>query len=122
MPTIFLIRHGESQSNAGLPTTYPKGVKLTERGLEQAECIARYLKSRIPLDLIVTSPYQRTKQTAAPTKSRFPSVPQVEWPVKEFTYLSTWQEVNSTIEDRRQWVEAYWELSNPFYVDGPWSE
>ncbi len=122
MPTILLIRHGESLSNAGLPTSSPKFVELTERGVEQAENVAEFLKSQFSPELIVTSSYERTKQTALPTKSIFRHIPEEEWPVHEFTYLSSWHKESSTVEDRREYVEGYWELSNPVYSDGPESE
>jgi 2,3-bisphosphoglycerate-dependent phosphoglycerate mutase len=122
MPTIFLIRHGESQSNAGLPTTCPESVTLTERGVAQAESIAAFLKSLVSPDLIITSSYLRSKQTAALTKPLFPSVPEEEWPVQEFTYLSSMHVGHSTVEDRRPIVNAYWKQCNPFSTDSPGSE
>ncbi len=38
-------------------------------------------------DLILTSPYLRTRQTATATIERFPNVPVGVWPIEEFTYL-----------------------------------
>ena len=67
MTIVFLIRHGESQSNAGLPTTSPNNVALTPQGRQQARHVADFLKFYPSLDLIVTSPYLRAKQTAEPT-------------------------------------------------------
>ncbi len=122
MPTILLFRHGKSQSNAGLPTLDPEFVELTGEGFKQAEDIARFLKAHFSPDLIVTSSYRRTKQTAKPTKLAFPIVPEVEWPVHEFTYLSSMHEERSTAEYRRPLVNAYWETCNPSYIDGPGSE
>lgn len=122
MRNILLMRHGESESNVGLPTSSPKTVTLTKLGKEQAKCIAQYLKSHFSLDLIVTSSYQRAKHTASPTKLFFRSVPEKEWPVHEFTYLSSMHGEISTVHDRRPLVEAYWEICDPFYFDGPGSE
>lgn len=120
MSTILLIRHGESQSNAGLATSSPEIVELTGKGWKQAADIAQYLKdAQLHPDLIVTASYLRTKQTATLTKLAFRDVLEEEWQVQEFTYLSMWHEWNSTVEDRRHMVEAYWELSDPSYVDGP---
>jgi broad specificity phosphatase PhoE len=123
MSTILLIRHGESQSNVGLPTSSPQSAELTAPGSEQAECIGDFLESRIPPTLIVTSSYQRTKQTAAPTKLRFPLVPEIQWDVEEFTYLCSEDfPALSNAEDRRPLVEAYWEMCDPTFVDGPGAE
>lgn len=123
MSTILLIRHGESRSNAGLPTLRPEDVALTDLGIEQAKCIAEYLAYQAPPNLIVTSSYKRTKQTAVPTMLRFLSVREEEWPVHEFTYLSR-EEIRafSTRWQRRPLVDVYWELCDPELVDGPGSE
>lgn len=123
MPTILLIRHGESKSNAGLPTLCPENVALTDSGIDQAQCIARCFAFQVPPDLIVTSSYQRTKQTAVPTMLRFPSVPVEVWPVEEFTYLSREEFVYpSGKADRKPLVDVYWEICDPRLVDGPGSE
>ena len=121
--TVFLIRHGESQSNAGKATTGPENVEITQRGQEQARAIAEFLKS-YPIDLIVTSPYRRAKQTAELTTSipLFHTVEQVEWKVQEFTYLSSMHQEQSTVEDRRPLVDAYWEQCQPSYVESSGSE
>lgn len=119
MSTIFLIRHGESKANAGLPSTDPGSVGLTLLGHKQARCIAEYLKF-YPLDLIITSPYLRAKETAEPTSSMplFSSVTKEEWNVEEFTYLSSLHQRQSTSEQRRPFVNAYWKQCQPLSVDG----
>lgn len=122
MPTVFLIRHAESQSNAGLPTIGPKQVELTPLGHEQAKYIATLLQSYALLNLIVTSPYLRTKQTANPVIATFDSIPTEEWSVQEFTYLSSLHHKYSTIADRKPLVDAYWEQLLPFHIVGPDAE
>src|SRR5690349_13378284 len=88
MPVVWLVRHGESESNAGLPTICPEKVALTDSGIGQAECVAHFLAYEGPPDLIVASSYQRTRQTSVPTKLRFPLADEQVWLVHEFTYLS----------------------------------
>lgn len=124
MTTVFLIRHGESQSNAGLPTTGPKNVELTPKGREQARHVADFLEFYPFLDIIVTSSYLRTKRTAELTTSKplFHSVAQEEWDVQEFTYLSSMHQEQSTTKERRPLVDAYWEQCQPSFVDGSGSE
>src|SRR4051812_21278941 len=102
MSIVFLVRHGESQSNAGAPTTDPKNVTLTPQGREQARQIANFLRLYPSIELIVTSPYLRTKQTAdlTTTMPLFRSVAQEEWDVQEFTYLSSMHQEQSTAEER----------------------
>ncbi len=59
-------------------------IALTTRGEGQAGQLAREWVE-VP-SLIVTSPFQRTRQTAAPTIVRFPGVPVETWDIAEFTY------------------------------------
>lgn len=123
MPTVLLIRHGESHSNAGLPTTHPDTVKLTRKGLEQAETIPHSLmKFNLRPDFIVISSYKRSQQTAEPTRLAFPAVPCEEWSVHEFTYLSSQHAIDSTVHERRGLVEEYWDKSDPTFIEAPGSE
>jgi 2,3-bisphosphoglycerate-dependent phosphoglycerate mutase len=120
MLTVHLIRHAESESNAGLPTSHPSSTPLTEKGLAQARQTALAFDSAP--SLIAHSPYIRTRQTAQPLMERFPTVGVAEWPVQEFTYLAPANWDGTTIEERRPAVHAYWERGDPFYVDGAGAE
>ncbi|WP_315987086.1 histidine phosphatase family protein [Actinomadura sp. HBU206391] len=113
---VRLIRHGQSESNAGLPTNGPAVTPLTAVGREQAERVAEVFTE--PPSLIVSSPFIRAGQTAEPTRRRFPDVPYEEWPVQEFTYLGSLHGPSTTGEERRPHVEAYWERCDPTYVNG----
>jgi broad specificity phosphatase PhoE len=84
MKAIF-IRHGQSTGNAGVPCTDLATIELTEKGWNQARQVAMEWTEKP--SLIVTSPFLRTQQTAAPTIERFPDVPVQVWPIEEFTYL-----------------------------------
>jgi 2,3-bisphosphoglycerate-dependent phosphoglycerate mutase len=120
MAIVWLIRHAESEANAGLPTTNPATTRLTATGHQQAQIIAALFSQ--PPSLIVTSPYLRTQQTAQPTIDRFPSVPQAEWRVQEFTFLSPERYKNTTTHERRPMVEVYWHRRDPFHIDGVGAE
>lgn len=123
MPIVLLVRHGESQANAGLPTAHPKTVRLTKVGREQAENIPYVLrKTHLLPELIVISSYFRSKQTAKSTIKSFPQVPVEEWEVHEFTYLSSKHAKHTTVEQRRVWVNKYWENADPSSVDKEESE
>jgi len=114
---ILLIRHGESTANAGMATSDPKEISLTEKGEEQAKEVAE----KIPFypDLIIISPFLRARQTAGPTIEQFPQATVEIWPeVREFTYLSPIACAGTTIYQRRAKVEDYWKAANPEYVDG----
>ena len=96
MRAIF-IRHGQSTGNTGVPCHDLATIELTELGQEQAREVAASW-TQAPA-LIVTSPYIRTRQTAAPTLARFPGVPV-----------------------RMPHLERYWSAADPDYCDGEGAE
>jgi len=113
MRAIF-IRHGQSTGNAGIPCHDLALLELTELGWQQSREVAASW-TETP-DLIVTSPFLRTQQTAAAT--RFPNVPVEVWPIQEFTYLqpSRW---NGTLSSERMpHIERYWAAADPEFSDG----
>ena len=112
----WLIRHGQSESNAGLPTNGPGAAPLTALGRAQAARMAATFTA--PPALIVSSTFVRARQTAEATAERFPEVPYEEWPVQEFTYLGELHGPQTTAEQRRPFTAAYWERSDPAYVSG----
>lgn len=120
MVTIWLIRHAESESNAGLPTQHPAATPITARGRQQSQQIALSLPR--PPSLIITSPYLRTSQTAKPTLERFPEAVQSEWQIQEFTFLAPDKYYKTTVYQRRPMVEVYWQRCDPFYLDGAGAE
>lgn len=113
---VYLIRHAESVSNAGERTASHGGAVLSEQGRRQAA----ELVERINFcpDLIVVSPFIRTRQTAEPLHKKYPNVPVEEWPVQEFSFLDADRCNNTTQEERRPLVEAYFARNDPDYVDG----
>lgn len=114
MTEVWYIRHGESESNAGMATTGTAQVALTALGHEQARKTSTAF-SKAP-DLIVTSRYTRAIQTAQYTIDRFPQVPVETWETHEFSYLTRLG--TSTIEERRPRARAYWDKNDPTYIDG----
>jgi broad specificity phosphatase PhoE len=107
---VWLIRHGQSESNAGLPSLDYHGIPLTELGRQQAERIAEVFAD--PPRLIVSSPYLRARHTAQPTIDRFPAAACEEWPVQEFSYLRPLGRP-ITGHERDPEVRAYWERADP---------
>jgi broad specificity phosphatase PhoE len=120
MKEIWLIRHAESEANAGLRTTVPTEVALTRRGIAQAEVIAS-LFDKAPA-LIVVSSYLRTRQTADPLIEKFPVTMVQTWAMEEFTYLSLARTRNSTYAERKPLADAFWAHSDPAYCDGEGAE
>lgn len=114
MRNVFLVRHGLSQSNSGLPTSSPEIASLTQPGQDQAQCVADFFRdSEILIDRIITSSYLRARETAMYTREIFPDAFFEEWKVQEFTYLSSLHKKLSTLEDRRPLVDAYWQALDP---------
>jgi len=63
--TVILVRHGRTAANAGgVLAGWTPGVHLDDRGREQAEATAQRL-AVVPLAAVVTSPLERTRETAA---------------------------------------------------------
>ena len=120
MSEIWFIRHGESESNAGLRTGATLQIALTSRGQAQAQAIATAFE-RAP-DLIVASSYRRAVDTARPLRDRFPAVPYEEWPIHECVTLADFRRNDTTPEQRRPLIAAYWERCDPHYVDGAGAE
>jgi len=126
LPTHFstsstlLVRHGESEANAGLPTETPHSIPLTARGHEQALLLAEKFDSAP--GLIVVSPFIRTRQTATPLMARFPHVPVEEWPVHEFTYLNPERYRGTTETQRGVFAHDYWLRCDPHWNDGGGAE
>jgi probable phosphoglycerate mutase len=116
----WLVRHGQSTSNAGLPATGHGEVPLTDLGREQAHDVANLVRKQP--DLLVVSPYLRAVDTAAPIRARWPLTRCETWPIQELTYLSPARCRGTTAETRRPLIEAYWERCDPDYRDGPDAE
>lgn len=116
MTQIWFIRHGESISNANLPTIHPALTELTAKGWAEARQIATAF-DKAP-DLIVSSSFTRARQTAVPTIQRFPHVPQETWPVQEFTYLNPQRYFNTRGSERGQWAQPYWQRADPLEKEG----
>ncbi|MBA2457110.1 MAG: MSMEG_4193 family putative phosphomutase [Nocardioidaceae bacterium] len=65
MTTVILVRHGRTAANAdGILAGHTPGVGLDDTGAAQAAAVAHRL-SALPLAEVVTSPLDRTLQTAA---------------------------------------------------------
>ncbi|MND54861.1 Histidine phosphatase superfamily [compost metagenome] len=73
-------------------------------------------------DLLVASPFARAQSTAQVTAEIFPTTAVETWPIEEFTYLEPDRCVDTTVAQRKNWVDAYWLKSDPAYCDGNGAE
>jgi broad specificity phosphatase PhoE len=116
----WMIRHGQSEANAGIVSERRGSPPLTELGERQAQAAADLVLR--PPDLVVTSSFIRAVQTAEPLLRRFPGTQSEVWEVEEFTYLAPAKYDHSTTSERRPFVEAYWKRCDPEYCDGEGAE
>lgn len=64
MATVILVRHGRTPANAGgVLAGWTPGIQLDETGVEQARAVGARLLP-VPLAAVVTSPLERTRETA----------------------------------------------------------
>jgi broad specificity phosphatase PhoE len=117
---ISLIRHAESHANVGLKTSEPAEIELTDKGHQQAQELAESIHE-MP-DIVITSPFVRTLQTAKPLLDKFLQVKHEQWPIYEFNYLSLLRCHNTNMEHRIPWATEYWEKCDPDYCDGDGAE
>ena len=59
---VYFVRHGQTKYNV-LRVHQPKNAELSELGIKQAKILAKRF-SKIPVDIIYSSPMKRAKQTA----------------------------------------------------------
>lgn len=63
MKTVYFVRHGESEANAGFATFQGEASQLTEKGRQQAQFIAERCKN-LSFDVLLASPAVRCQETA----------------------------------------------------------
>jgi broad specificity phosphatase PhoE len=121
MSRVLLVRHGQSAGQLDKQTNISDDqVPLTEMGQKQAQTLADSVTSSP--DLIISSPFVRTQETAAPLCAKFPLVPFEIWPVQEFVCLNPNKYVGTTLQQRISWRDEYLNLNDPTYNDGNGAE
>jgi ribonuclease H / adenosylcobalamin/alpha-ribazole phosphatase len=101
--TTVLLRHGETPLSGERRYAGRGDIPLTATGLEQAAAAAARLAARGGLDLIVTSPLRRTRQTAAAVAAAA-GVPLVAGDGWAETDFGEWEGL-SHAEAERAWPE-----------------
>ena len=75
MPTVLLVRHGRTAANAtGVLAGWTPGIDLDDAGREQAAAVGARLAG-LPLAAVVSSPLERTRQTAQAILDAHPAPP-----------------------------------------------
>ncbi len=120
MKTIYLVRHGESASNAGQATDDPGLIPLTDLGEAQARQLAAELDIRP--QRVITSEYVRAIDTAKPFCGKYKIELNTHRLLHEFTMLDPQEVAGTTNAQRRPLVKNYWEVSNTECRMGPGAE
>jgi probable phosphomutase (TIGR03848 family) len=89
MTRFLLIRHGETHQTGAVLSGRTPGIGLNERGQQQAAVLPERLQS-LPLDLVCTSPLERTRQTAEPLARAYGLTPRLLPELMELDY-GTWR-------------------------------
>lgn len=119
-PTLYLIRHGQSQANVGGITLENPLVPLTDLGQLQARTLAPLLPAAAPE--VWSSPFKRARDTAAPYCARMGQAPAIHDDLREFETVDTVKMRGSLFTQREAVVERYWRESDPDHRTGPAAE
>ena len=120
MKTITLVRHGESEANAGLPSGDPALIPLTATGITQAAHWARSMDWQ-PAQ-VFSSHYQRAQHTAAPCAARWRLPIETIENLHEFVTLPPDEVAGTTNLARKPFIDAYWARAEPAHCTGPGAE
>jgi len=72
--TVYFVRHGQSEHNVA-PIFQSPDSKLSNIGIEQAKYIADRV-SRLSFDVLISSPFERAKQTAEEISKKTGKIPE----------------------------------------------
>ena len=121
MTEFWLIRHAQTPANVGQRVSDPGSYGLTPTGDNQARWLGEIWW--FEPDLIVTSPYLRTKLTARPIQERYPGVPEEEWQVQEYSpYAKHFYAPELTRQEMRDLRNQYRQQCDPYLVTGDGAE
>ncbi len=119
MKNIYLVRHGETVSNAGGVAVRNAEIPLTELGREQAKDVANWLLEHVdPIDNVFISKFIRTHQTAVPLLEKIKIEPTVIEGLEEFNYIDFSRIESISAVKRRKLSQHYWLAATPDYIDG----
>lgn len=120
MKQIYLVRHGQSTSNAGGDAQPNAQIELTELGHQQVAEVADWLEKRLEdkVDGVHFSRFIRTQQTAQPYIDKVGIEPNVIEGLQEFDYLSFKKTDGTDFATRPQMADEYWLRQDPRLADG----
>jgi broad specificity phosphatase PhoE len=93
MKKIYLVRHGETESNIKGIFRGRLDIPLSERGRDQANDLKRYFEN-IPIDVVYTGPLNRAVETA---ETAFPGHTPIKEPLLDNLDLGEWSGQNKAM-------------------------
>ena len=115
MKTLYLIRHAQSEANAGGISKPERDIALSPLGREQAQALV----ARLPRSShVYVSELRRTHETAAPYCHAHGITPQILPPLNEFSCLAFALIRDMDGAARRPLADAYWQRADPLECTG----
>lgn len=112
--TVFLVRHGESSSNAGGVTMPHALIPLTALGRQQAIDLVERLPARpVHPVRVFASPFVRAMDTAKPYAERMGVSVELEPLLQEFDMIDPALIAGMDQAQRRPIADAFWQLADP---------
>ncbi len=111
MKKIYLIRHAQSESNAGQAVRPNHQINITDVGKTQAQELADWLSANVtePVTEIFVSQYLRTQQTAQPYLQRTKRTATVIDELHEFNFLDFDTIKDLSFDDIRVIADDFWQ-------------
>lgn len=124
MKKFYLVRHAQSESNAGLAIRPNHQINLTTLGQTQAQEVANWLMDNIGETVadVFVSCYVRTEQTAKPYLDKLGKTAKVIKDLHEFNYLEYGHIQNMTFGELIDMADKYWEIGDIHHKDGEHSD
>lgn len=123
MKTVYLVRHAQSESNAGIAIRPNHLISLTEQGQKQAQDLAQWLVENVPVPKqVFVSKFIRTQQTAQPYLEQISQESCVLDDLFEFNYLDFKTIEHLTHQQLRQKALDFWQKNDIFYQDSEQSD
>lgn len=120
MRTILLVRHGQSQANAGGVTTAHHAIPLTRIGHAQAHALADRLPQQAAA--ILASPYERAQDTARPYSQKLGLPVHTMDALHELDAIALECITGMTGVQRGEVAAAYWTAADPHLRTGAGAE
>jgi probable phosphoglycerate mutase len=115
MKRIYFVRHGQTAINA-LPLTHSSPENpLNEKGHAQAEFIAERC-SKLPIEALISSPYERARQTAGHIKEKTGLTPVESDLFGECRFISSYFDKTRTEESEAALAEIIAHWGEDFHV------